>query len=547
MELYTKDLCVRFATRSGDIPAVNHVSLAFSERQVTGIIGETGSGKSVLGLSILGLLQSNASVTGQIFLGERELTALSERELCTVRGREIALVAQNPATSLNPSVRVGRQIEEVFRLAGKSTPDCRRLTLELLRQMAFSDPKQIAGAYPFELSGGMRQRVLTAIAVAARPQWLIADEPTKGLDAVVRNQVYDTFCMVRDQYRVGFIVITHDLLLARKFCERIVVMYCGRVLETNAARELFEHPRHPYTFLPPLPTSPPAAYSIPGALTRRLVAGIQSRNPSPVEKGACVAIATLEVQHLSKSFHSNRLRGRTHKAVDDVSLAIGPGQTYGLMGESGCGKSTLGRMITRLLPASSGTVLYDGTDLLYIPQRKMLPYRRRIQMLFQHPDTSLNPRMTVLDSLREPFLLHDLPGKQDMDEIIRAHIEPYGIQPELLERRASQVSGGQIQRIVLARIMLLQPEFIVLDEPTSMLDVSVQAQIMDLLHQVQLRTGVSYLLISHDLDLLRHASSRIGIMYRGKLLEQGETEAVLNAPTHPYTRELIENFSYMRD
>ena len=559
MELYTKDLCVRFATRSGDIPAVNHVSLAFSERQVTGIIGETGSGKSVLGLSILGLLQSNASVTGQIFLGERELTALSERELCTVRGREIALVAQNPATSLNPSVRVGRQIEEVFRLAGKSTPDCRRLTLELLRQMAFSDPKQIAGAYPFELSGGMRQRVLTAIAVAARPQWLIADEPTKGLDAVVRNQVYDTFCMVRDQYRVGFIVITHDLLLARKFCERIVVMYCGRVLETNAARELFEHPRHPYTqgliaSLPHLGMKPMAGFS--PAFTdqpsgcvfhpRCPYAEARCRHTEP-KSIPCGAIATLEVQHLSKSFHSNRLRGRTHKAVDDVSLAIGPGQTYGLMGESGCGKSTLGRMITRLLPASSGTVLYDGTDLLDIPQRKMLPYRRRIQMLFQHPDTSLNPRMTVLDSLREPFLLHDLPGKQDMDEIIRAHIEPYGIQPELLERRASQVSGGQIQRIVLARIMLLQPEFIVLDEPTSMLDVSVQAQIMDLLHQVQLRTGVSYLLISHDLDLLRHASSRIGIMYRGKLLEQGETEAVLNAPTHPYTRELIENFSYMRD
>ena len=315
MELYTKDLCVRFATRSGDIPAVNHVSLAFSERQVTGIIGETGTGKSVLGLSILGLLQSNASVTGQIFLGERELTALSERELCTVRGREIALVAQNPATSLNPSVRVGRQIEEVFRLAGKSTPDCRRLTLELLRQMAFSDPKQIAGAYPFELSGGMRQRVLTAIAVAARPQWLIADEPTKGLDAVVRNQVYDTFCMVRDQYRVGFIVITHDLLLARKFCERIVVMYCGRVLETNAARELFEHPRHPYTqgliaSLPHLGMKPMAGFYRPA---------LRLRIPSPVPlRGGSLPAYRAEIHPLwrrERVLPSLRLKSSTSQKV----------------------------------------------------------------------------------------------------------------------------------------------------------------------------------------------------------------------------------------
>lgn len=274
---------------------------------------------------------------------------------------------------------------------------------------------------------------------------------------------------------------------------------------------------------------------------------MRSPNQPLSEKGACVAIATLEVKNLSKTFHTRHFRGPAHKAVDNVSLTIGPGQTYGLMGESGCGKSTLGRMITCLLPASSGTVLYDGIDLFSIPSRSMIHYRRRIQMLFQHPDTSLNPRMTVLDSLREPFLLHDLPGKQDMDAIIRAHIEPYGIQPELLERRASQVSGGQIQRIVLARIMLLQPEFIVLDEPTSMLDVSVQAQIMELLHQIQLQTGVSYLLISHDLDLLRHVCDHIGIMRQGKLLEQGETERVLIAPTHCYTKELIDSFAFMRD
>ena len=274
---------------------------------------------------------------------------------------------------------------------------------------------------------------------------------------------------------------------------------------------------------------------------------MRSPNQPLSEKGACVAIATLEVKNLSKTFHTRHFRGPAHKAVDNVSLTIGPGQAYGLMGESGCGKSTLGRMITCLLPASSGTVLYDGIDLFSIPSRSMIHYRRRIQMLFQHPDTSLNPRMTVLDSLREPFLLHDLPGKQDMDAIIRAHIEPYGIQPELLERRASQVSGGQIQRIVLARIMLLQPEFIVLDEPTSMLDVSVQAQIMELLHQIQLQTGVSYLLISHDLDLLRHVCDHIGIMRQGKLLEQGETERVLIAPTHCYTKELIDSFAFMRD
>lgn len=266
MELKIQDLCVRFSTPSGEIPAVNHVSLTFSPDTVTGIIGETGSGKSVLGLSILGLLQSNAAVSGQIFLGERELTALSQRELCQVRGRDIALVAQNPATSLNPSLRVGRQIEEVFRLRGENRAQRQAHTLELLRSMAFSDPERVVRSYPFELSGGMCQRALTAIAVAARPRWLIADEPTKGLDAVVRNQVYDTFRTVREQYRAGFLVITHDLLLARKFCDRIVVMYCGRVLETNTARELFEHPRHPYTqgliaSLPHLGMRPMAGFS----------------------------------------------------------------------------------------------------------------------------------------------------------------------------------------------------------------------------------------------------------------------------------------------
>lgn len=247
MDISIRDLCVTFSTSSGAIPAVNHADLTFSQDRVTGIIGETGSGKSVLGLSILGLLQSNASVSGQIFLGERELTALTERELCAVRGREIALVAQNPGTSLNPSLRVGRQIQEVFRLAGEGRADSRRHTLELLEQMAFSDPERVARAFPFELSGGMRQRALTAIAVAARPHWLIADEPTKGLDAVVRNQVYDTFRMVREQYHTGLIVITHDLLLARKLCDDIVVMYCGRVLETGPAQSLFAQPRHPYT------------------------------------------------------------------------------------------------------------------------------------------------------------------------------------------------------------------------------------------------------------------------------------------------------------
>ena len=259
----------------------------------------------------------------------------------------------------------------------------------------------------------------------------------------------------------------------------------------------------------------------------------------------------LEVKDLKKYFTTKGgfLSGpkRVVKAVDGVSFQIKEGEILGIVGESGCGKSTLGRTILRLVEADSGEILFDGTDIRALSREEMRQMRSKMQMIFQDPGASLNPRMTVLDSLREPFLLHDLPGRAHMDDVIREHIRAYGIQPELLERRASQVSGGQIQRIVLARIMLLQPEFIVLDEPTSMLDVSVQAQIMALLRDIQERTGVSYLLISHDLDLIRRSSHRIGIMRDGKLLEQGETGAVLDSPTHPYTRSLIDSFAYMRD
>lgn len=233
--------------------------------------------------------------------------------------------------------------------------------------------------------------------------------------------------------------------------------------------------------------------------------------------------------------------------MDNVSLTIRHGSTFGLIGESGCGKSTLGRLVTRLIPATSGKVSYDGTNILELSHRDMLPYRRKIQILFQHPDTSLNPCMTVLENLREPLKIHKLMDPKDRDDKIREHIVPYGIQPELLNRRTSQVSGGQIQRIVLARIMLLQPEFLVLDEPTSMLDVSVQAQIMELLRTIQEKTGVSYLLISHDLDLVRHASSQIAIMHQGKILEQGDTEQVLENPMELYTKKLMKQFNEMRD
>jgi microcin C transport system ATP-binding protein len=521
--LAVRNLAVSFAVDGGDVAAVRNVSFTLDRGETLGLVGESGSGKSVTALSIVQLLPYPKArhPAGSIVFQDRELVGAPETELQRVRGDRIAMIFQEPMTSLNPLHTIEKQVNESLRVhRGLSRAAARARTLELLRLVGLPEAERRLGAYPHQLSGGQRQRVMIAMALANEPDLLIADEPTTALDVTIQAQILALLRGLQAKFGMALLLITHDLAVVRKMAERVCVMQAGEIVETGPAREVFERPRHPYT--------------------QHLLAA----EPRPMARAARAdAPAVVEAEDVRVWFPVRRgvLRrvGDHVKAVDGVSLTVREGQTVGVVGESGSGKTTLGLALLRL-QACRGRVRVDGRDLLALPAREVRPLRRQMQIVFQDPFGALSPRMSVAQIVGEGLAVHGIGADPaERGALVDATLAEVGIDPALRDRYPHEFSGGQRQRIAIARAMVLKPRFVVLDEPTSALDMSVQAQIVDLLRDLQARHHLAYLFISHDLKVIRAMSDEIVVLRGGRVVERGPTERVFAAPAEPYTRALL--------
>jgi microcin C transport system ATP-binding protein len=524
--LEIRNLSVTFAGRGGANPveAVKNVSFTLDRGETLALVGESGSGKSVTALSILQLLPypvaAHGSESSVRFDGEELVGAPPER-LRRVRGNRIAIVFQEPMTSLNPLHTLERQIAETLLIHKHMTvAAAREQTLELLRLVGLPDAENRLGAYPHQLSGGQRQRVMIAMAIANEPDILIADEPTTALDVTIQAHILQLLKDLRDRFGMALLLITHDLTIVRKMADQVCIMTAGEIVEAGQTARIFAQPRQAYT--------------------RRLLAAEPKGRAAPADPAAPELI---EGQDVKVWFPIRRgvLRrvGRYVKAVDGVSLAVRRGTTLGVVGESGSGKTTLGLALLRLTEAQ-GHIRFAERDIAALGQRQLRPLRREMQVVFQDPFSSLSPRLSVAQIVEEGLKVHRLAaGAAERRRLIETALVEVGLDPEAAERYPHEFSGGQRQRIAIARALVLKPRFVVLDEPTSALDMSVQAQIVELLRDLQTRHGLAYLFISHDLRVVRALAHEILVMKDGKIVEAGATERVMTAPEHPYTRALM--------
>ena len=516
--LSVDNLSVSFVTRNGTNKAVDNVSFTVEERQITAIIGESGSGKSVSCYAMLGLVPSPPGrVDGgtALFQGQ-DLLALSEAELRAIRGRDIAMIFQDPMTCLNPFMKIGDQLIEPLTLhKGLAKGPAREQAVALLDEVGIRDPQAAMNAFPHEFSGGMRQRVMIAMALINEPKLLIADEPTTALDVTIQAQILKLIAELQTKRDIGVLFISHDLAVVSDIADQIVVMEKGKVVESGEPKAIFESPQHPYTqkLLAAIPSGEKAADAVA---------------PDPL----------IRIDNL-RTWFTPTAGAEPVKAVDDVSIEIHRGEVLGLVGESGSGKSTLGRSILRLVPITDGKITFEGTELSALEGRTLKQFRHRMQMIFQDPYASLNPRMTVYDTLAEPLLLHGLVNKAGLDQAIRELMDNVGLARAFVRKYPHEFSGGQRQRIAIGRALATRPEFIVADEPVSALDVTIQAQILDLLADLTKEYGLTMLFISHDLAVIRQIADRIAVMYHGKLVEEGSTAQVFGSPREDYTRALL--------
>ncbi|ALG05875.1 ABC transporter ATP-binding protein [Kibdelosporangium phytohabitans] len=491
----------------GDVEATKAVSFEVRPGEVVAVVGESGSGKSVTAMSALGLLPRKAKVAGRIVLGGRDVRGLSGKELRELRGNEIAMVFQEPMTALNPVHTIGWQLTEAISLH-REVPDTKQKAVELLTMVGLDRPEHRLKQYPHELSGGMRQRVMIAMAIACDPKVIIADEPTTALDVTVQAEILDLLRELRDRLGTAIVLITHSMGVVADLADRVVVMYRGAVVETGGVEDVLLRPSHDYT--------------------KRLLKAVP-RLGSGARQAEEVTEPVLDVRNLVVSFGGQR-------AVDDISFQIGKGEVVGLVGESGSGKTTAGRCTVGLQKPTAGSVELFGQDIAKLSARKMRPLTARIGMIFQDPASSLDPRMTIAECIAEPLVLHKAKDQRKrVDELLDA-VE---LGSATRERYPHELSGGQRQRVSIARALALNPDLLIADEPTSALDVSVQASILELFLDLQRRLKFSCLFISHDLAVVDMLANRVVVMHRGKIVEQGSRANVFGAPQEDYTRRLL--------
>jgi len=525
--LAVEGLRVAFATEGGTVRAVDGVSFELAAGEVLAIVGESGSGKSATAQAILGLNRSpNARIEGSARLGEVELIGASEEQLREVRGARVAMVFQDPMTSFNPVYRVGDQIAEAIRAhrpqVGRA--EARRRAAELLGSVGIPDAERRAAAYPHEFSGGMRQRAMIAMALALDPEVLIADEPTTALDVTIQAQILELLAHLNRERNLATILITHDLGVVAEVADRVLVMHEGRIVERGTLEQVFYSPRDPYT--------------------RKLLDAVVRLDQAPPLRPPRAPEPLLELTDLVKHFPLRRglLFEREVdrvRAVDGVSLTVNHGETLGLVGESGCGKTTLSRTALGLLEPTSGSVRFEGREIAGLSRREMRPLRREMQIVFQDPFASLNPRKRIGQIVGEPLRLQGVAKGGELRGQVRELLGRVGLRPEHYDRFPHEFSGGQRQRIGIARALALRPKLVVADEPVSALDVSIRAQILELLAELQEELGLTYVFVAHDIGVVRHVSDRIAVMHGGKIVEQGPADEVCERPRDPYTRELL--------
>ena len=545
--LSVQGLNVRFQTPDGVIHAVRDLDLALAPGETLGIVGESGSGKSQAMLSLIGLLASNGRSSGSARFDDQELIGMPAGRLRRIRGSRIGMIFQDPMTSLNPHLTVFQQMSQVLihheKLGRKAA---RSRCIELLEAVHIPAASRRLDMYPHEFSGGMRQRVMIASALLCRPDLLVADEPTTALDVTVQAQILALMRDLRRDFGTAIILITHDLGVVAGLCERVLVMNSGEGLESGPVDDIFYRPRHSYTraLLAAVPRLDEreiqrlAATSAEGATSPVTVEAPPRREPD------VSAPLLLEVRNLQVHFrlHPEAIfsRPRVLKAVDGLNLELRPGETLGVVGESGCGKSTLARAVLRLVPATGGTICLLGANITTKDRRAMRVHRRDMQIIFQDPLASLNPRMTIGDIVAEPLWTHQPSlARREQRHKVEAVLGRVGLGPELVNRYPHEFSGGQCQRVGIARALVLKPQLVICDEPVSALDVSIRAQIIDLLMDLQAEMGLALIFIAHDLATVRHISHRIMVMYLGRVVEVADRIELYERPVHPYTQALI--------